>query len=99
MNSLGYRDLLAYLDGQYSWPEMVQAVVKSTRQLAKRQLTWFRKLPHITWLNLSGLEETAAVAQILERVQGTSVRLGCEPDHQPELLISSGARAPEEMSP
>jgi tRNA dimethylallyltransferase len=99
MNSLGYRDLLTYLDGQYSWPEMVQAIVKSTRQLAKRQLTWFRKLPHITWLNLSGLEETAAVAQILERVQGRSLRSGCEPDHQLKLLISSGTRAPEEMSP
>lgn len=83
MNSLGYRDLLAYLDGQYSWPEMLQAIVKSTRQLAKRQLTWFRKLPHITWLNLSDLEETAAVAQILERVRGTAVRSDCEPDHQP----------------
>ena len=35
MNSLGYRELLAYLDGQYSWPETAQAIVKATRQLAK----------------------------------------------------------------
>jgi tRNA dimethylallyltransferase len=88
MNSLGYRDILAYLDGQYSWPEMVQAIVKSTRQLAKRQLTWFRKLPRITWHNLSGLDEAAAVAQILERVQGASLRSGGEFGH-----------APDEMSP
>lgn len=72
MNSLGYRELLAYLDGQMSWSETVQAIVKSTRQFAKRQLTWFRKLPHITWLNLSGLEEQTAVAQILEQVRRTS---------------------------
>ncbi len=77
MNSLGYRELLAYLDGQSSWPETVQAIVKSTRQFAKRQLTWFRKLPHITWLNLSGLEERTAVARILEQVQRTSHVPGC----------------------
>lgn len=77
MNSLGYRELLAYLDGRCSWPETVQAIVKSTRQFAKRQLTWFRKLPHITWLNLSGLEERTAVAQILEHVQRTSHVPGC----------------------
>ncbi len=71
MNSLGYRELMAYSDGHSSWPETVQAIVKSTRQFAKRQLTWFRKLPHITWLNLSGLEEQMAVAQILEHVQRT----------------------------
>ena len=69
MNSLGYRELLAYLDGQRSWPETRQAIVKATRQLAKRQLTWFRKLPHTTWLNLSGLAEEAAVAQILARLR------------------------------
>ena len=98
MNSLGYRELLAYLDGQYSWSEMVQAIVKSTRQLAKRQLTWFRKLPHITWINLSGLEEPVAVAQILERVQGTSLGADHELDLEPECAISSGSYAPDEMA-
>ena len=80
MNSLGYRELLAYLEGRYNWPETVQAIVKSTRQLAKRQLTWFRKLPHITWLNLSGLEESAAAARILERVPRTARAAGYEPE-------------------
>jgi tRNA dimethylallyltransferase len=69
MNSLGYRELLAYLDGQLSWAETVHTIVKLTRQLAKRQLTWFRKLPHLSWLSLSGLDEPAAVAQILNRLQ------------------------------
>ncbi|ETW99892.1 MAG: hypothetical protein ETSY1_13200 [Candidatus Entotheonella factor] len=92
MNSLGYRELLAYLEGQYSWAETVQAIVKATRQLAKRQLTWFRKLPHITWLNLSGLDEPAAVAQILELVQ-QKVR-------EPEYITSRRSHlSPDDVAP
>jgi tRNA dimethylallyltransferase len=99
MNSLGYRELLAYLDGQYSWPEMVQAIVKSTRRLAKRQLTWFHKLPRITWLNLSGLEEPVAVAQILERVQRTSLGAGHQLRQEPECTTTSGIYDPHEVAP
>jgi tRNA dimethylallyltransferase len=69
MNSLGYRELLAYLDGELSWSETVHTIIKLTRQLAKRQLTWFRKLPHLSWLSLTGLDEQAAVAQVLSRLQ------------------------------
>lgn len=96
MNSLGYRDLLAYLDGQCSWPETVRAIVKSTRQLAKRQLTWFRKLPHITWLNLSGLESSAAVARILEHVAPTALQPGYEPG---PITSNRGHQAPDDVAP
>jgi len=99
MNSLGYRDLLAYLEGQYSWPETVQAIVKSTRQLAKRQLTWFRKLPHITWLNLSGLEAPAAVAQILERVPRAIHESALKSGHRPGFITSHhGSHSPDEAA-
>lgn len=92
MNSLGYRELLAYLEGQYSWADTVQAIVKATRQLAKRQLTWFRKLPHITWLNLSGLDESAAVAQILEQVRQTALEPGFTTSHRGNL-------SPDDVAP
>jgi tRNA dimethylallyltransferase len=66
MNSLGYRELLTYLAGHATWPDTVAAIKRQTRRFAKRQLTWFRKLPHFHWLNLSGLAEEAAVASILD---------------------------------
>jgi tRNA dimethylallyltransferase len=69
MNSLGYRALLAYLDGQSSWDEMRETINQATRQLAKRQLTWLRKLPSLSWVNLSTLDEDTAVAHILNRLQ------------------------------
>jgi tRNA dimethylallyltransferase len=69
MNSLGYRALLAYLDGEGSWDKTRETINQATRQLAKRQLTWLRKLPSISWVNLSTLDEDTAVAHILDRLQ------------------------------
>jgi tRNA dimethylallyltransferase len=69
MNSLGYRELLAYLAGRTPWSETVIAIKRETRRFAKRQLTWFRKFPHLHWLNLSSLDEETAVAYILDRLQ------------------------------
>jgi tRNA dimethylallyltransferase len=44
--ALGYRELLAYLDGAgTAWDETVDLIRTHTRQFAKRQLTWFRHLP------------------------------------------------------
>jgi len=42
MRAVGYRQLWAYLDGQYGWGEARRRAVTATRQLAKRQLTWLR---------------------------------------------------------
>jgi tRNA dimethylallyltransferase len=46
--ALGYRELLAYLDGENAdWAATVELVRTHTRQFAKRQLTWFRHLPQL----------------------------------------------------
>ncbi|MCC9175916.1 tRNA (adenosine(37)-N6)-dimethylallyltransferase MiaA [Arthrobacter sp. zg-Y179] len=48
--ALGYAQFLAVLDGESSVPEAAEATVVATRQFARRQLTWFRADPRITWL-------------------------------------------------
>jgi tRNA dimethylallyltransferase len=46
--ALGYRELLAHLDGVGpGWEETVELIRTHTRQFAKRQLTWFRHLPRL----------------------------------------------------
>jgi tRNA dimethylallyltransferase len=47
--SVGYRQVLQYLNGKVSYQEMIQAAVVATRQLAKRQLTWLRQWKETTW--------------------------------------------------
>jgi tRNA dimethylallyltransferase len=42
MRSVGYRQALAYLAGDYDYATLVEKGVVATRQLAKRQLTWLR---------------------------------------------------------
>ncbi|MCZ6872825.1 MAG: tRNA (adenosine(37)-N6)-dimethylallyltransferase MiaA [bacterium] len=69
MNSLGYRELLMYLDGQISWLDAVTAIKQVTRRLAKRQLTWLRKFPALHEINLSTVGEKNAVASIIEQLR------------------------------
>lgn len=69
MNSLGYRELLAYMAGEMGWPETVTVIKQATCQLAKRQLTWFRKMPCLHWFNLSVCDEQTAVSTIMRHLQ------------------------------
>ena len=48
MRCVGYRQVLAYLDGEYDAAELYDRGVFATRQLAKRQLTWLRGMDDVT---------------------------------------------------
>jgi tRNA dimethylallyltransferase len=48
--ALGYAQVLRFLDGQWSQEEAAAQTVKATRRFARRQLSWFRRDPRITWL-------------------------------------------------
>jgi tRNA dimethylallyltransferase len=48
--ALGYRELLAHLDGEVSFDDALALAVTRTRQLAVRQQRWFRRDPRIRWL-------------------------------------------------
>ena len=45
MRSVGYRQIWAYLDEHYEWPEARRQAIVATRRLAKRQMTWLRSDP------------------------------------------------------
>ena len=51
MQGLGYKEMLAYLDGEYSLEETVRLIKRNTRHYAKRQLTWFKRIQETVWLN------------------------------------------------
>lgn len=50
MRAVGYRQVWDYLAGELSYDEMLERGVISTRQLAKRQLTWLRSWPDLRWI-------------------------------------------------
>jgi len=72
MTGHGYREAMLVEAGEWSLDRAVEVTVRHTRQYAKRQLSWFRRDPHIKWLDAAdGPADdpalVAAAASALER--------------------------------
>ena len=51
MRSVGYRQMIRYLQGEWDRETMIERGIIATRQLAKRQFTWLRSYPDLHWLD------------------------------------------------
>ena len=51
LNTVGYKELFAYLDGTWSLEEAVERIKGNTRRYARKQLTWYKKDPLVTWFS------------------------------------------------
>jgi tRNA dimethylallyltransferase len=47
---VGYKEVISYLNGEVSIDDCKKEVIKNTKKLAKKQLTWFKADPRINWL-------------------------------------------------
>ena len=63
--ALGYRQVLAFLDGETTEAEARARTVAATRRFARRQDSWFRRDPRITWLAFDRPDLTARVVALL----------------------------------
>jgi tRNA dimethylallyltransferase len=68
--SLGYKEIVAYLEGKSSLDDAKEEISRNTRRLAKRQWTWFRADRELTWIDISG-KTTAEIAQEIRRLWPT----------------------------
>lgn len=69
MQAAGYRELVAHLHGKLTLPAAIALIKTRTRQLARRQLTWFRREPGLQWIAVPVDELPAVTAtRILERL-------------------------------
>jgi len=55
MQGLGYKEILSYLDGALTLEEAVAQLKQDTRRYAKRQLSWFRHMKQIEWVDVTEL--------------------------------------------
>lgn len=53
MLGIGYKEVVEYLQGKCTLDEAVSKVKQATRNFAKRQLTWYRRMKYIEWFNIS----------------------------------------------
>jgi len=57
LNTVGYKEVFDYLDAKITLDEAVEKIKTNSRRYAKRQLTWFRKDPEITWFHPDDLDD------------------------------------------
>jgi tRNA dimethylallyltransferase len=67
--AIGYRQVLAFLDGEITEDDARERTVVATRRFARRQDGWFRKDPRITWV---GYDDPARVEQAVEAIRRLS---------------------------
>lgn len=51
LNTVGYKEIVEYLDGNSTLPKAIEEIKKNTRRFAKRQLTWFRNQENAIWID------------------------------------------------
>jgi tRNA dimethylallyltransferase len=76
MKALGYREIMAHLDGETSLDEAVMLIKRNTRRYAKRQVTWFKAEEGVRWLDISHPDEIPSLAEkIASEVQSPASRV------------------------
>ena len=77
MKAIGYKELVLYLDGQLSLEAASELIKKRTRHFAKRQMTWFKRMPYIRGYEkddfVTEVELASAVIQDIENEWGSKV--------------------------
>ena len=70
MKGIGYLDIIGYLDGLISLDTAIENIKKSTRHFAKRQLTWYRKMPYIHWYDVEEYSPKELLKIVFQDIAG-----------------------------
>ena len=57
LQTVGYSEIFGFLEGKYDREEAIRLLKRNSRRYAKRQLTWFRRDPEMTWFHPDQLDE------------------------------------------
>ncbi|MCL5005757.1 MAG: tRNA (adenosine(37)-N6)-dimethylallyltransferase MiaA [Acidobacteria bacterium] len=77
LGAIGYRQVAAALAGEMTWQDAVGEMQATTRQYAKRQMTWFRRESEVTWFPAFG-DDPEVQAQVLSSVNARFASKGRE---------------------
>ncbi len=72
MKAIGYEEMAAYVQGRMTMDEAAERIKARTRRFAKRQMTWYRRMPYIHWFAKDSYSSdkalSAAIIADIERV-------------------------------
>lgn len=69
MMGIGYRQVISYLENEMTEEEMIEEVQKQSRRYAKRQLTWFKRYPQASWIEITNLSEEGE--EVVDKIVNT----------------------------
>jgi len=70
LNTVGYKEIISYLNNQISLERAVELIKRNTRRFAKRQMTWFRKDDRINWMEVNNsIDWDNAAERIIEALK------------------------------
>ena len=67
LNTVGYKEIIGYLTGSSSLDDSIEAIKRSTRQYARRQMTWFRKEARLRWIDVAETIAEEEIAHVIKR--------------------------------
>ena len=74
MKGIGYKELIGFLQNEYSLEEAVKKIKQNSRNYAKRQMTWFRRYDNIKWFDLTDtVNFEQSVQEVTEYIQSKLV--------------------------
>ena len=92
MQGLGYKEILAYLEGEASLEEVVESIKRDTRHFAKRQLTWFRREKDIIWVDKEKFhrDEERILKFMLQELREKGIIASPQKLQPPSIYLFSG---------
>lgn len=68
LNTVGYKEAIAYLNGKLTDNSALEKMKQSTRNYAKRQMTWFKKVPGVTWISGDNSAMVRSIISLLKLI-------------------------------
>ena len=69
MQGIGYKEIIFYLKGELTMDEAVYIIKRDSRHYAKRQMTWFRKIENVYWIDVGNSDTSKILNTILQRLE------------------------------
>lgn len=68
LKTLGYKEVVDFLESKCSYNEMIEDIQKNTRNFARRQLIWFRADDRIHWYNIDKMSSDDMIKDIMKKL-------------------------------
>jgi len=68
MQGIGYKEIVRHVQGEIDLSLATEKIKQATRNFAKRQLTWYRKMPYITWFDVNDFTDYSTMMETFYKV-------------------------------